>query len=99
MTQLKPFTAVGSDLILICGLIRNGPPANIGSPATGHILKGANVLYMDGSVSYVPYGIFKKNFELYDTTTNSSSIYLLKRNQGEVAASGGVWLDFDNYHR
>ena len=86
---------MASDVILRHALISSG---NTGSPASGHILKGANVLYIDGSVSYVPYGIFKQNYELYDST-NIPATYLLQRTGKEIPATGGVWFDFDNYHR
>jgi len=95
VTQLKAYTAVASDVILRRALISSG---NVGSPASGHILKGANVLYIDGSVSYVPYKVFQTNYENYDVT-NIPATYLLQRTAKEFPAIGGVWYDFDLYHR
>jgi len=58
--------------------------------AMSHILRGVNVAYLDASVQWVPYSVYKTN---YMSGLSSGTIL-----STSVTPNVGVWPDFDNYH-
>ncbi|HEV7298353.1 MAG TPA: prepilin-type N-terminal cleavage/methylation domain-containing protein [Tepidisphaeraceae bacterium] len=96
LSRMKSGVALASDFI----------PANntnIGqTSAHGHFAKNVNVYFADGSVSIVPFSVYKANYgDGIDGGTGTCMIY---GSSGYGAAWNayrprrGIFVDFDNYH-
>ena len=80
-TTLRSYQAILADVTPIFGSSTGGLPLS-----AGHVLKGENVYYNDGSVQWVPYKVYQLS---YGAGTNAACL----------ATNSGIWVDFDNYHR
>ena len=82
ITQFKSRTAVAADVM----------PSNNAywqtEQAIGHVITGVNVAFQDASVQWVPYKVYKVNYNGGAGTMLTTS----------VTPNVGVWVDFDNYH-
>jgi prepilin-type N-terminal cleavage/methylation domain-containing protein/prepilin-type processing-associated H-X9-DG protein len=89
VNQLTYNTAVAADI--------TSRTTGTSSPDTGHLRKGINVLYLDGSVEFVPYKVYQANYVVFDATASVAS--QLARNGKDIPAISGIWYDLDQYHK
>jgi hypothetical protein len=87
INKFKAYNAIAADVVTQLTGASFSYDAQYGS--VGHLRKGVNVCYSDGSVSWVPFDQFKTS---YADGTTACLIY-------QWDSKAGVWYDYDQYRK